>query len=299
MKLFGLEIGIGKGKGEEGSSCCGPECCAEESAAVPAEGEKIKAMVKEKYAAIARDSKSSACGCGPACCAEVSSFSEGYTQVEGYLPEADLGLGCGLPTETAEIKAGDTVVDLGSGAGNDVFVARSLAGDAGRVIGVDMTPAMIEKAKSNNRKMGYANVEFRLGEIENLPIESGTADVVLSNCVLNLVPDKEKAFREIHRILKPGGHLSVSDIVISAGLPERIRNVAALYAGCVAGAQVKSEYLFNLHRVGFASIRILKEREIEIPDAELRAHLDEEEIRLLRLGGTKVLSITLFAEKPA
>jgi len=255
--------------------------------------------VKGKYAALAKagDAGASCCGAVSAASGEIACFSEGYSGLEGHEPAADLGLGCGLPTQSADIRPGNTVLDLGSGAGNDAFVARSLVGESGRVIGVDMTEAMIEKAERNRAKLGHANVEFRLGEIEALPVADDSIDVVISNCVLNLVPDKAKAYAEIRRVLKPGGHFSISDIVLSGPLPERMRTVAALYAGCVAGAMVKSEYLFAVLGAGFKDIRIDKERELAIPDAVLAEHLQPEEIRVLRLSGARILSITLRASK--
>ncbi len=261
------------------------------------ENEKVKSMVREQYATIARSQGSC---CGPACCGpgESVSFSEDYRQVKGYVAEADLGLGCGVPTELAMIRSGDRVLDLGSGAGNDVFVARAEVGEGGHVIGVDMTPAMIEKAKANNAKLGYANVEFRLGEIEALPVDSKSIDVVLSNCVLNLVPDKAKAFSEIFRVLKPGGHMSVSDVVVSAPLPGKIERAAALYAGCIGGAQVKEEYLRGLASAGFKGIQIVRERELPIPDGVLAEYITAAEIKDLRERGVQVLSITLNAQKP-
>jgi SAM-dependent methyltransferase len=316
MKIFGIDIGEKKAKGS--GSCCGPECCSEPTAATTGvetarsqamkgntgaiggqSPDAIKAMVKEKYGALAAAGEpgSSCCGAISTASGETACFSEGYSGLQGYEPAADLGLGCGLPTESADIKPGDTVLDLGSGAGNDAFVARSLVGESGRVIGVDMTEAMIGKAENNRAKLGHANVEFRLGEIEALPVADDSVNVVISNCVLNLVPDKAKAYAEVYRVLKPGGHFSISDIVLSGPLPERMRTVAALYAGCVAGAMIKSEYLFAVLGAGFKDIRIDKEREIVIPDAVLAEHLGPEEIRVLRLSGTKILSITVRASK--
>ena len=197
----------------------------------------LKLIVKEKYGEIASQSKgkneSSCCG-ATGCCSSVdySIFSENYSQLEGYNPDADLGLGCGIPTEFARITKGNTVIDLGSGAGNDCFVARALVGESGNVIGIDMTEAMIEKARANAQKLGFTNVEFRLGDIENMPVSDSTADVIISNCVLNLVPDKEKAFGEIFRVLKPGGTLIFSTHNVRAVLVaptwsrERVREVA-------------------------------------------------------------------------
>ncbi len=209
--------------------------------------EEIKQVVKEIYSQIAQQSKpenaSSCCGSG-GCSTEVYNImSDEYEHLEGYNPEADLKLGCGLPTEFAEIKKGDTVVDLGSGAGNDCFVARHETGENGKVIGIDFTEAMIEKARANAEKLKFNNVEFRLGDIEKIPITANVADVVVSNCVMNLVPDKPKAFGEVYRILKTGGHFSISDIVLTGELPEKIKNAAEMYAGCVASAIQKSDYL--------------------------------------------------------
>ncbi len=262
--------------------------------------EEIKQLVQDKYAAIARRGTLPD-GSSPAvilCCGEGDdSFAEDYAQVAGYESVADLGLGCGLPTEHAHIKAGDTVVDLGSGAGNDCFVARSLVGDTGRVIGVDMTPAMIDKARRNARKLGFGNVDFRYGEIEDLPLEGNLADVVVSNCVLNLVPDKAKAFAETYRILKPGGHFSISDVVVRGDLPEALRASAEMYAGCVSGALPQEEYLQTIEQAGFRNARIQKEHAITLSDELLREHLSEEEISLFKTSDLGIFSITVYAEK--
>ena len=187
--------------------------------------ENLKEIVKEKYGSIADQSReqnaSSCCGASCGCdTLDASIMAEDYSKLKGYVPDADLGLGCGLPTEFALIKEGDTVVDLGSGAGNDAFVARSIAGANGKVIGIDMTEKMISKARTNAEKLGFNNVEFRLGDIEDMPLSDAIADVVVSNCVLNLVPDKVKAFAEVFRVLKPGGHFSVSDIVLEGDFPK-------------------------------------------------------------------------------
>ena len=208
---------------------------------------QIREMVKEKYASIATQSveqnATSCCG-ATACCTEVYNImADDYKNLEGYHPEADLGLGCGLPTQFAKIKEGDVVIDLGSGAGNDCFIARAETGETGKVIGIDMTEAMINLARINAEKLNFHNVEFRLGKIEALPVTSNVADVIVSNCVLNLVPDKNKAFAEIHRVLKPGGHFSISDVVLTGELPEKIIQTAEMYAGCVSGAIQKTEYL--------------------------------------------------------
>lgn len=261
-----------------------------------------KGLVKEKYGKIADQSLpagSSSC-CGPSCCgdgADYVIFSEDYKNLNGYDPEADLGLGCGIPTEFAGIKKGDTVVDLGSGAGNDCFVARALTGDTGRVIGIDMTEPMIEKARNNVKKLGYSNVEFRLGDIEDMPVISDSTDVVISNCVLNLVPDKGKAFSEIFRILKPGGHLSVSDIVLRGELPEKIKQAAEMYAGCVSGAIEIEEYLRLMTKAGLTNLLIQKEKTIFIPDEIMLKYLDPLELTDFRKSNTGIYSITVYAEK--
>ena len=172
-----------------------------------------------------------------------------YSETSGYVEDADLGLGCGLPTQFAKIKKGDTVIDLGSGAGNDCFVARHETGSEGKVIGIDFTPIMIQKARNNAEKLGYNNVEFREGDIDAMPVSNDVADVIVSNCVLNLVPSKQKVIGEIFRVLKPGGHFSISDIVLVGNLPDALKEDAEMYAGCVAGAIQKTEYLqFNKRR---------------------------------------------------
>ena len=263
--------------------------------------EELKKIVKEKYSEIAlqdKESNQSSC-CGSSCCSTdvYNIMTDDYSKTAGYNPEADLGLGCGLPTQFARIKKGDTVVDLGSGAGNDCFIARHETGETGKVIGIDMTEAMIEKARVNTDKLGYNNVEFRLGEIENIPLSAGYADVVVSNCVLNLVPGKAKAFDEIFRILKPGGHFSISDVVLSGTLPEKLRETAEMYAGCVSGAIQKSDYLDLIAKAGFANITLQKEKAIVIPDDILRNYLSEEEIKIYKESGAGILSITVYAEK--
>jgi SAM-dependent methyltransferase len=217
--------------------------------------------------------------------------------MEGYHPDADLGLGCGLPTQFANIRKGDTVIDLGSGAGNDCFIARNETGEDGRVIGIDFTPAMIDKARSNAQKLGYANVEFRQGDIENIPVSDNTANVIVSNCVLNLVPDKDKVFNEIYRVLKPGGHFSISDIVLEGQLPEGIRNAAEMYAGCVAGAIQKEDYLRLIVNNGFSNLTLQKEKPIIIPDDILKNYLDDSALENFRSGETGIYSITVYAEK--
>jgi SAM-dependent methyltransferase len=267
--------------------------------------EKIKEVVREKYAAIASQSKgqnqSSCCG-ATACCGgdEVYTImADEYSNLDGYNPDADLGLGCGLPTEFARMKEGDTVVDLGSGAGNDAFVARKVVGAAGKVIGIDFTPEMVARARENAEKLGFNNIEFRQGDIEDMPMTSNKADVVVSNCVLNLVPNKHKVFSEIYRILRPGGHFSISDIVLEGSLPDKWREVAALYAGCVSGAIQQSEYLGIIDEAGFTGIQLQKEKEIHLPDEILLNYFTQEEIDTYRKGSSRIKSITVYGEKPA
>ncbi len=263
--------------------------------------EQLKQIVKEKYSEIAEQSRdqnaSSCCGCG---CATIDEaiMAEDYTKLKGYVADADLGLGCGLPTEFAQIKEGNVVVDLGSGAGNDAFVARSITGPNGKVIGIDFTEKMVEKARINAEKLGFNNVEFRYGDIENMPLSENVADVVLSNCVLNLVPDKTKAFAETFRILKPGGHFSVSDIVLKGELPETLRASAEMYAGCVSGAIQQDEYLKVVKEAGFTSIKLQKERRITIPDEILSVYLNTREQEKYKSGELGVYSITVYAKKP-
>jgi len=263
----------------------------------------LKEIVKDKYSKIALQSKeenqTSCCGVGTDCCdptVDYTIFSDDYSSLEGYAADADLGLGCGLPTEFAKIKKGDTVVDLGSGAGNDCFVARAEAGEAGRVIGVDFTEAMLMKAWTNSNKLGFNNVSFVNGDIENIPLPEGTADVVVSNCVMNLVPDKVKAFSETHRILKDGGHFSISDVVIEGDLPDALRQDAEMYAGCVSGAIQLDKYLDIVKESGFKNLVIQKKKAVNIPNEIVGKYLQGEELQSFN---TKqgIYSITLYAEK--
>lgn len=263
---------------------------------------ELKNLVKEKYGQIAGQDKSrnlSSC-CGSTGCGDVYSImAEDYNQLEGYNPDADLGLGCGLPTEFAAIKPGDTVVDLGSGAGNDCFVARRLTGESGKVIGIDFTEAMIEKARANAEKVGFHNVEFRFGDIEKMPLSSNVADVVISNCVLNLVPDKQKVFAEIFRVLKPGAHFSISDIVLEKDLPQGLLQAAEMYAGCIAGAINKSQYLDIIAKAGFTDITVQKEKQIRVPEEILADYLDAGALENAKVSGLGIVSVTVFAKKPA
>ena len=263
---------------------------------------EIKELVREKYSQIASQSKnqnaSSCCGATGCRGDEVYNImADDYSKLDGYVADADLGLGCGLPTEFAQINAGDTVIDLGSGAGNDAFIARRIVGERGRVIGIDITEKMIELAKENADKLGYKNVEFRHGDIDSMPLLSNKADVVVSNCVLNLVPNKHKVFSEVFRVLKPGGHFSISDIVIEGELPSKWKEIAELYAGCVSGAIQKSEYLGIIEEAGFTNITLQKDKTIVIPDEILAEYLSKEEIDEYKKTRVRITSITVYADK--
>lgn len=264
---------------------------------------ELKELVRQKYSEIALQDKetNAASCCGSGCCStEVYNImSDDYTKMEGYNADADLGLGCGLPTEFAQIRPGDTVIDLGSGAGNDCFIARSQTGPTGKVIGIDFTEAMIQKARANADKMGYNNVEFRQGDIEKMPVVASVADVVVSNCVLNLVPNKKNVINEIARVLKPGGHFSISDVVLVGELHDSLRNVAEMYAGCISGAIQKDEYLNLIKEAGFESITVQKEKVITIPDDILSNYLSAEEIKEFKESGVGIYSVTVFGRKPS
>ncbi|MCS3795660.1 arsenite methyltransferase [Niastella sp. OAS944] len=262
----------------------------------------LKDIVKQKYSEIAlqdKETNQSSC-CGSGCCSTdvYNIMNDDYSKLEGYNPDADLGLGCGLPTQFAKIKKGDVVIDLGSGAGNDAFVARAETGETGKVIGIDFTPAMIAKARENTEKLGFHNVEFRQGDIENMPVTSNIADVIVSNCVLNLVPNKDNVFKEIFRVLKAGGHFSISDIVLEGILPANIQQAAEMYAGCVSGAIQKQQYLKLIKENGFENITLQKEKAIHIPDDILLNYLSAEEVKQFRDSNTGIYSITVYADKP-
>jgi len=262
--------------------------------------EKIKEVVKSKYTEIAvasQDCGCSCCGTGAPVTIDYSIMSDDYSKIEGYVPDADLGLGCGLPTEHADIKEGDWVLDLGSGAGNDVFIARRVTGPTGKVLGLDFTDEMIKKARINADKLKYNNVEFRKGDIEDMPVNDETIDVIVSNCVLNLVPDKEKAFFEMFRVLKPGGHFCVSDIVIKGELPDGLLSVAAMYTGCVAGALQMDEYLGIIDKAGFENISVPKQKKIVIPDEIFLNYISEKELNKFKESGVEILSVTVKADK--
>ena len=264
--------------------------------------EELKLVVKEKYGKIAlQNSSENACSGGSSCCGpgvDYTVFSEKYDNKEGYNADADLNLGCGIPTDFAQIKVGNHILDLGSGAGNDCFVARAIVGDSGKVTGLDMTEPMIVKARENCAKLKFENVDFILGDIEDMPFDDKKFDVVISNCVLNLVPDKTKAFSEIFRVLKPGGHFCVSDVVIKGKLSEKMKKDAEMYAGCVSGASEMSEYLKIVDNSGFLNIKIHKQKEIKLPDSLLAEYNDANELDSYRAGDTGIFSITVSAKKP-
>ena len=255
---------------------------------------ELKIIVQEKYGKIATsgESESGSCCFTPGCCSPegLTTFNDSYDHLEGYVPDADLSLGCGVPVDYAGIRPGDRILDLGSGAGNDCFVARSLTGENGHVTGLDFTEQMLMKAEENRQKLGYTNIEFVRGDIEEMPLPDSSYDVVLSNCVLNLVPDKEKAFVEIFRVLKSGGHFCVSDVVVKGAMSEKARSDAELYVGCVSGASTQDEYLGFIRHSGCSDIHIHKEKRIQMPEGVLDS--DEE------LPGHGVYSITVSASKP-
>ena len=261
----------------------------------------LKEQVRTKYDEIARRGEKAGCGCGCGCSSEggteITMIGDEYEGVDGYVAGADLGLGCGMPTELAGIEPGHTVLDLGSGAGLDAFIARSIVGEEGRVIGVDMTPSMVEKARGNAAELGYGNVAFRNGDIEELPVESDSIDVVISNCVLNLVPDKAAAFEEMFRVTKPGGHFCVSDVVARGRLPQSLQRSAELYAGCVAGAIPEDEYTGLLRSAGFEDVEVVRAKEIDLPDEVLLEAASPEQLAAFRRQGGALLSVTVKGRK--
>ena len=263
--------------------------------------DQLREMVRRKYAEIVTKPLSScctpACGSGDQVREDFDMIGDAYDGVSGYVADADLGLSCGVPVEHAGLRPGQTVLDLGSGAGLDVFVARSEIGESGHVIGVDMTAEMIARARGNAKKSGFTNVEFRLGEIEHLPVVSDSIDVVISNCVLNLVPDKPRAFAEIFRVLKPGGHFCISDIVSSQELPEWLKGIAESYAGCVSGAIPKEAYLKLIQETGFGHIEVASERRINVPAELVAKSLTREQREEAAASDLHVMSVTVTAVK--
>lgn len=277
--------------------CCGAVQTKELAGeAVLAESDEIKKLVQASYGAIAE--RGSGCGCGCATQDGEDTFvGEEYDGREGYEPDADLGLGCGIPTDVAGLEEGQRVLDLGSGAGIDAFIARAIVGETGSVSGVDLTPQMVALATENAEKLGYDNVSFVEGDIEQLPLKSDSFDVVVSNCVLNLVPDKAGAFSEMHRVTAPGGHFCISDIVTRGEIPPGIRMSAEMYAGCVAGALDEQDYMNLLRKAGFENVEVVREHTIDLHEDLLRAVATEEEILGFRTGSS-IVSITVRGDKP-
>ena len=264
--------------------------------------EELKSIVKEKYGKIALqiDQDNSCCGSSSCCGPQVdyTVFSEDYKTKDGYNPDADLNLGCGIPTDYAGIKNGDHVLDLGSGAGNDCFVTRAIVGETGKVTGLDFTEPMILKARENCAKLSFKNVEFVPGDIEKMPFDDKLFDVVISNCVLNLVPDKSRAFSEIFRVLKPEGHFCVSDVVLKGTLSDKMKKDAEMYAGCVSGASEMTEYMKIIENSGFLNVKVHKQKEIKLPDSLLSEYNDKNELKSFHEGDTGIFSITVSGTKP-
>ena len=261
------------------------------------DSDSLKQIVKDKYAEIAVASKKKGCGCCGDKELDYSVLSLDYKGLNGYVADADLKLGCGIPTNHAGIKTGNRVLDLGSGAGNDCFVARSIVGETGFVTGLDFTDEMLHKAQRNNIMMGYENVEFVKGDIEQIPLPDNSYDVVISNCVLNLVPNKKKAFSEIKRVLKPGGHFCVSDIVLKGELPDDMREAAALYAGCVSGALQKEDYIQIVRDSGYSKVEIKDERVNDVPDEYLLQHVSKKALKSYQDSDAGIFSITVVGTK--
>jgi len=268
------------------SSCCAPqEAASAESCCAPAEAVNASSCCAPPEAALASDrataETTSAATCGGSK-AEASALAMGYSGEElGSIPEgANMGLGCGNPTALASLKEGEVVVDLGSGGGVDCFLAANAVGKSGSVIGVDMTPEMISKARENARRGGYENVDFRLGEIEHLPIADSSADAVISNCVINLSPDKAEVFEDAYRVLKPGGRVMVSDIVINRELPEHVQSSLAAWAGCIAGASRKDDYLATIVAAGFTDVEVVSE--VSVGSGELEGAISSVNVRAVR-----------------
>jgi arsenite methyltransferase len=235
------------------------------------EKDEVKDFVKKRYGEIAQTGQTCCCFstcCGPSTVDIAKKIGYSEQDIEDVPDSAILGLGCGNPVALANLKEGETVLDLGSGGGIDVFLASKKVGQHGKVIGVDMTEEMLERAKASATKFGYSNVEFRLGEIENLPVETGTVDTIISNCVINLSPDKLKVFQEAYRVLKNDGKLMVSDIVTKGDLPETVRKSFDAWAGCIAGALKKTEYIDTIKKAGFRTVRIISEKDYTIDISE-------------------------------
>ena len=263
-----------------------------------------KELVKQRYSELALNSdsqqeQSCCCGTNPSAPSKktFTIMSEDYSNLKGYEKDADLGVGCGIPTEYANIKEGNTVVDLGSGAGNDCFIARAEVGESGQVSGIDFSPQMVEKARKNANKRGYINVKFLEGDIEQMPLPDNMADVVVSNCVLNLLPEKNQIFKEVYRVLKPGGHFCISDVVLEGHFPKKFRENASMYAGCIASAIQKDDYMMEIEKANFKSIKIERTKTVEIPDEVLTEHLSKETIADYKEGNVGIYSITVTGMK--
>lgn len=258
------------------------------------ENNELKEVVKQKYNELAQSNNNCSCSSKKT---EYTIMSEDYSHLKGYEKDADLGVGCGIPTEFAKIKPGEVVIDLGSGAGNDCFVARQETGEEGKVIGIDFAHEMIKKARTNAQKLGFENIEFIESDIENIPLPENTADLVLSNCVLNLLPSKDKIFKEIFRVLKNGGRFCISDVVLEGFFPKEFTDNAALYAGCISSAIQKADYLKEIEDAGFKNIKIEKTKTISIPDEVLAKHLAPNTIENYKNGIVGIYSITVTGFK--
>jgi len=262
--------------------------------------EKVRKAVRERYGKIAK-TKTEPCGCG---CTSTSQ-QIGYSKSElASVPEgADLNLGCGNPVALASLRGGEIVIDLGSGGGLDCFLAAKKVGAKGKVIGIDMTADMLERARANCKKSGYRNVEFRLGEIENLPVADNTADIIVSNCVINLSTDKQRVFQEAYRVLKPKGRLMISDMVLLSDLPEKVKQSVLAYVGCVAGADKKDDYIGKIKQAGFAQVEVVQEDhlpEMLLNEPDVKAFVEEQQLTEQEIAdiSNAIVSIKVSAKKP-
>ncbi len=262
----------------------------------------LHTSIQDAYAEVASSNgERGCCGTNPGCCGSTNgvTMAPDYRNIKGYQENTDLWLGCGIPTWIAHIREWDTVVDLGSGAGNDAFIVRRLVGETGKVIWIDMTPEMIALAQKNATTLGFSNVEFQEWKIEDVTryIEASSVDVIVSNCVLNLLPNKEHIFSDIYTLLKNGWHFSISDIVYIGNMPEWIKKVAELFAGCISGATQKNSYLRLIEKAWFKNIEVKKENEITLTDTFLWEYLNANEIVEFRLSKSGIYSVTIYAEK--
>ena len=262
--------------------------------------EKVRKVVRERYGKIAK-TETEPCGCGCASTSQQIGYSKG--ELASVPQGADLSLGCGNPVALASLREGETVVDLGSGGGLDCFLAAKKVGEKGKVIGVDMTTEMLERARANGKRGGYKNVEFRLGEIENLPIADNTADAIISNCVINLSPDKQRVFKEAYRVLKPKGRLMISDMMLLKDLPEKVKKSVLAYVGCVAGADKKDDYLNKIKKAGFDQIEVVQEDhlpEVMLSEPDVKEFVEEQKLTKQEIAdiSNAVVSIKVSATKP-